>query len=254
MSRRFLIAGNWKLNLNLAEAKALATGLREANTDAVDVLMAPVATALTTVKAAIDGTGLLLSAQNCHFEDRGAFTGELSPELIADVGCTHCIIGHSERREIFGETDAMIAKKTKALLGKGLIPIVCIGETLEAREAGKTLDVVLGQVDAAFEGLEDLGETVVAYEPIWAIGTGKTATPEDAQAVHAAIRERIATRFGSPVAQKLRILYGGSVKPTNASSLLAQPDIDGALVGGASLKAETFLPIVSAAEAIPTPG
>jgi triosephosphate isomerase len=249
-SRTPLIAGNWKLHNTVAESQALAgaiaahvgTGL------SCEVVVGPVATSLSAVRATLDGSAVGLAAQNTHWEDSGAFTGELSPALLLDVGCSHCIIGHSERRQFFGETDAGVRRKASALLVHKLVPIVCVGESLEQREAGKTLDVVLGQVDAATDGLDAvaLAPLVIAYEPIWAIGTGRTAKAEDAQEVHAAIRERLGELKGESWADTVRILYGGSVKPANAEELLAQPDIDGALVGGASLSAENFIPIIDA--------
>ncbi|MEM9072315.1 MAG: triose-phosphate isomerase [Myxococcota bacterium] len=246
--RRPVIAGNWKLNKTVDEALALVGGLREAVDAAsdVDVIVAPVATALHPVCTALRGSRLGVAGQNTHEQNAGAFTGELSPALLNDVGCQFCIVGHSERRTLFGETDAGVHSKAGALLEAGLSPIVCVGEQLAEREAGKTLEVVLGQVDAALEGL-NLENVILAYEPVWAIGTGRTASPADAQEVHAAIRARITETHG-PVAQGLRILYGGSVKPANAADLLAQPDIDGALVGGASLVAESFLAILKAAQ------
>lgn len=251
MARTPFIAGNWKLHKTLAEAEALARAIADGPREGVDVLVAPVATAITTVVAALADSGVAVAGQNCHQENSGAFTGELSPALLLDAGCSHCIVGHSERRTLFGETDAGVHAKTTALLEAGLTPIVCVGETLEQREAGQTLDVVLGQVRSALEGV-DASRVVLAYEPVWAIGTGRTASPADAQEVHAAIRETLRSlsgEGGGEVAQGVRILYGGSVKPNNAAELLAEPDIDGALVGGASLKAETFLPIIAAANA-----
>ncbi len=247
MSRRPFIAGNWKLHKTLAEARTLVRALREEIDvlEAVDVAVAPPTTALHSVAQALDGSPIRLAAQNTHHEMTGAFTGEVSPLLLADVGCHLCIVGHSERRRLFGETNAGVRAKAGALLEQGVSPIVCVGERLEEREAGHTLEVVLEQVDAALKGLA-LDRVIVAYEPVWAIGTGRTASPQDAQEVHAAIRERLQATHG-PVAREVRILYGGSVKPTNAAELLAQPDIDGALVGGASLQAETFVPIVQAA-------
>ena len=248
--RRPLIAGNWKLHKTVAESKVLAeaiaahvgTGL------ACDVVVGPVATSLTAVASTLAGSAVGLAAQNTYFEDSGAFTGELSPMLLLDAGCTHCIIGHSERRQYFGETDASVRKKISALLVHKLVPILCVGESLEQREAGQTLDVVLGQLEAATDGLDAvaLAPLVVAYEPIWAIGTGRTAKAEDAQEVHTAIRARLAELKGESWANSVRVLYGGSVKPSNADELLSQPDVDGALVGGASLSAEHFLPIVDA--------
>jgi len=248
--RRPLIAGNWKLHNTLAESEALAAAIAAhvGDSSACEVVVGPVATSLATVKRAIGGSAVGLSAQNTHWEDSGAWTGELSPTLLLDVGCGYCIIGHSERRQFFGETDAGVRKKVSALLAHNLVPIVCVGETLEQREAGKTLEVVLGQVEAAIEGLDAvaLAPLVVAYEPIWAIGTGRTAKAEDAQAVHSAIRGHLADLKGKSWADSVRILYGGSVKPSNANELLSQPDVDGALVGGASLSAENFIPIIEA--------
>ena len=250
MSRTPLVAGNWKLHKSIGEAVALVETLRAAvdELEGVDVVVGPVATALHRVATALEGSTIGLSAQNCWHEESGAFTGEVSPLLLADAGCTYCIVGHSERRQLFGETDAGVAKKAKALQAHALVPIVCLGETLDQREAGKTLDVCLGQLEASLDGVDvDGARLVLAYEPVWAIGTGKTAEPADAQEVHAALRARIRERHGEAAADSLRILYGGSVKAANAVELLSQPDIDGALVGGASLEAETFVPIVKAA-------
>jgi len=249
-SRRPLIAGNWKLHNTIAESQALA-GAIAAHVGgglACEVVVAPVATSLSAVRQALEGSAVGLSAQNTHWEDSGAFTGELSPALLVDAGCRSCIVGHSERRQYFGETDAGVRKKVAALLLHKVVPIVCVGESLEQREAGQTLDVVLGQVEAATEGLDAvaLAPLVVAYEPIWAIGTGRTATAEDAQDVHRAIRSHLAELKGKSWADSVRILYGGSVKPSNADELLAQPDLDGALVGGASLSADNFIPIIDA--------
>jgi len=251
MSRRTpLVAGNWKLHNGVAQSQALA-GAIAAHVGrglACDVVVAPVATSLEAVKRTLEGTAVGLAAQNSYWEDSGAFTGELSPALLADVGCGHCIIGHSERRQYFGETDTGVRKKLAALLAHELVPIVCVGESLEQRDAGQTLQVVLGQVEAAIEGLDAvvLAPLVVAYEPIWAIGTGRTAEPSDAQDVHHAIRSHLARLKGESWAGSVRILYGGSVKPSNADELLAQSDVDGALVGGASLSADHFIPIVDA--------
>ena len=245
MSRTPLIAGNWKLHKTIAEARTLAAGLKDAPSKHVEVLVAPVAAALHAVVETLAGSGVFVAGQNCHSENQGAYTGELSPLLLADAGCTHCIVGHSERRQIFGETDAGVNRKAHTLLEVGLTPIVCVGETLAQREAGETLAVVKSQMDGALAGL-DVAKLILAYEPVWAIGTGKTASPADAQAVHAAMRGWLAEAHGE-VAQSVRILYGGSVKPANAADLLAETDIDGALVGGASLDPDTFLPIVHAA-------
>jgi len=215
---------------------------------ACEVVVAPVATSLGAVRSAIGTSNVGLSAQNTYWEDSGAFTGELSPALLRDAGCSHCIVGHSERRQYFGETDAGVRKKVEALLGHDIVPIVCVGESLEQREAGHTLQVVLGQVQAAIDGLDEdtLAPLVVAYEPIWAIGTGRTAKAEDAQEVHMAIRDRLAELRSASWAGSVRVLYGGSVKPSNADDLLAQADVDGALVGGASLRADDFIPIIDA--------
>jgi len=250
--RRAFVAGNWKLHNTVPEALALGRALRNGLLGggvSAEVAIAPVATALYPVAKALEGSPIKLCAQNVHYEEQGAFTGELSPRLLADVGCTHCIVGHSERRQLFGEKDEGIRRKVEALLERGLVPILCVGETLEEREAGATERIVLGQLDAGLSGLEPatLGTLIVAYEPVWAIGTGRTASPADAQDVHAAIRTRLGETKGRALADGLRILYGGSVKPSNAAELMGQPDIDGALVGGASLSAETFLPIVQAA-------
>lgn len=249
-SRKPMIAGNWKLHNTIAESQALASAIA-AHVGAglaCEVVVAPVATSLMAVQEALDGSEVGLAAQNTHWEDSGAFTGELSPALLADVGCGYCIVGHSERRQYFGETDAGVRKKIAALLAHKLVPIMCVGESLEQREAGQMLDIVLGQVEAATQGLDAvaLAPLVVAYEPIWAIGTGRTAKAEDAQEVHRAIRGHLAQLKGKSWADSVRILYGGSVKPSNADELLAQPDLDGALVGGASLSADNFIPIIDA--------
>ena len=249
-TRTPLIAGNWKLHHTVAESQALAGDISERVGDGLlcEVVVAPVATSLVPVRETLAGSAVGLAAQNVHWEDSGAFTGELSPALLLDVGCTHCIIGHSERRQYFGETDAGVRKKASALLVHKIIPIMCVGESLEQREAGKTLDVVLGQIEAATEGLDAvaLAPLVVAYEPIWAIGTGRTAKAGDAQQVHRAIRSCLGALKGESWADAVRILYGGSVKPSNADELLAEPDVDGALVGGASLSADNFIPIIDA--------
>ncbi len=249
-SRKPLIAGNWKLHNTVAASQALAAAIAAhvGGQSACDVVVAPVATSLAAVKQTLEGSAVGLAAQNTHSEDSGAFTGELSPVLLVDVGCDYCIVGHSERRQYFGETDAGVRKKAAALLVHKVVPIVCVGESLEQREAGKTLEVVLGQVEAATDGLDAvaLAPLVVAYEPIWAIGTGLTAKSADAQDVHRAIRGHLAELKGKSWADSVRILYGGSVKPSNADELLMQPDVDGALVGGASLSADNFIPIIDA--------
>jgi triosephosphate isomerase len=250
MKRTALIAGNWKMNLSLSESIALVKTISEgiSDLDGVDVLVAPPFTSLTTVKAAIGESRIFLGAQNMHWEKDGAYTGEISPEMLVEIGCSHVILGHSERRSLFKETSEMIDLKVKAAIDTGLNPIICIGETLEQREAGKTFEVVKGQLDGSLKTFIDAGEmpdsTILAYEPVWAIGTGRTATPEQAQEVHHFIREWINEEFDKDTADRTRILYGGSVKPDNAKDLMSRSDIDGALVGGASLKAESFMGII----------
>jgi triosephosphate isomerase len=245
--RRKLIAGNWKMYKTTGEAKALVEEIKKGAAGAPsDVLVAPPFTALATAVAAAQGSPVAVAAQNMHFEKEGAFTGEVAPAMLKDVGVTHVILGHSERRQYFAETDEGVAKKTKVALDNGLTPISCVGELLAEREAGKTMDVVGRQVDAILKALtaDEAVKTVIAYEPVWAIGTGKVATPEQAQEVHAFIRKRIVAVHGQKVADALRVLYGGSVKPDNVKGLMALPDVDGALVGGASLKADSFLKLV----------
>jgi triosephosphate isomerase (TIM) len=245
--RRKLIAGNWKMYKTVAEALALVEEIKSGVTGAPgDTLVAPPFTALAAVVGAVKGSPLAVAAQNMHFEKEGAFTGEVSAPMLLDAGVTHVILGHSERRQYFAETDSGIAKKTKLALDSGLVPISCVGETLAEREAGRTIEVVGRQLDAILDvvSVEEALRVVVAYEPVWAIGTGKVATPEQAQEVHAFVRSRIAAKHGKPVADALRVLYGGSVKPDNVMRLMALPDVDGALVGGASLKADSFLKLV----------
>jgi triosephosphate isomerase len=246
-----LVAGNWKLHRTIAESVELARAVlhRLDRGTRTEVVIAPVFTALHAVHQALgEASRVGLAAQDVHWDDQGAYTGEVSAPLLKDAGCSHVIVGHSERRQLFGEQDDHVRRKVGALLSHGLVPIVCIGETLAQREAGETEAIVLGQLDAALDGLDAdaVRRVVIAYEPVWAIGTGRTAKAADAQAVHAAIRARLAARFGAS-ADRVRILYGGSVKPENAAELLGQPDIDGALVGGASLSADSFLAIVAAA-------
>ena len=245
--RSKLIAGNWKMHKTVAEAIALTDAIAAVLTQMPagrEVLICPTLTALGAVVARPRGA-VHVGAQNLYPEAQGAFTGEISPGMLVDIGCTHVIVGHSERRQLFGETDAMIARKTAAALSAGLTPIVCVGETRAEREAGRAEAVVLGQIAGALSALADqLTKVVVAYEPVWAIGTGLTATSADAQAMHAAIRGEL-RRIGGAAADAVRIQYGGSVKPDNVDELMAQPDIDGALVGGASLVAESFLRIVN---------
>jgi triosephosphate isomerase len=242
--RRPLIAGNWKMNGSVASAVTLVDALHMAVgglTDR-DVLVAPPFPYLGLVAERLRGTRILLGAQNLHWEDHGAFTGEVSAPMLRDVGCSHVIIGHSERRQLCGETDAAVARKARAALRHDLTPIVCVGETLEQREAGKTLAVVHAQVRGGVLDLapDQLPRLVIAYEPVWAIGTGRVATPDQAEEVHAAIRALVAQAAGPAIAAGLRILYGGSVKPDNIDALMRQGDIDGALVGGASLSAADF--------------
>lgn len=251
MSRRPLVAGNWKLHLTIAEAKELVSGVgaSAAADPGVEVAVAPVFTALSAVHEAIAGGPVRLAAQDCYWEPKGAFTGEVSATLLRDVGCDCVIVGHSERRQLFGETDEAVNRKARAVLDAGMAPIVCVGETLEQREANQTEAIVVAQVERALAGLAatQAAPVVVAYEPVWAIGTGRTAQPQDAQAVHARIRQVVAAALGESVASNMRLLYGGSVKPSNAAELMAQADIDGALVGGASLQADSFDAIIAAA-------
>ena len=249
--RKVFICGNWKMHRTAGEAVSLARELRSKLNElsGVEVGIAPPFTALSAVRQALVGSHLRLAGQNCHWEKQGAFTGEVSAAMLADVGCDSVIVGHSERRQYFGETDETVNRRTKAALEARLTPIVCVGETLSEREGNRTLEVVERQVRAALAGFggEDVEKLVLAYEPVWAIGTGKVATPAQAQEVHAAIRALVADLAGKASADKVRIQYGGSVKADNAAELLALPDVDGALVGGASLKADDFARIVSAA-------
>jgi triosephosphate isomerase len=248
MNRRPIMAGNWKMNLLVAEAEALVKGILDGlkNPVDVDVVVAPAYTALYPVARLLKGTAVALAAQDLFWEDFGAYTGEVNAKMLRDVGCTYVIVGHSERRQYFGETDQSANRKVRAALAGGLLPILCVGETLEERKQGKTLAVVERQLAGGLEGVgpEEAKKLVIAYEPVWAIGTGETATPQQAQEVHAFIRSFVRGRFGGAVADGMRIQYGGSVKPDNIRSLMDQPDIDGALVGGASLKAASFLGIV----------
>ncbi len=248
MSRKPIIAGNWKMNLTVSEGLDLASAIRDTCSRArhVEVVLGPPATALWAVARRLQETPIRVAAQNCHAQPSGAYTGELSPPQLAEAGCDYVIIGHSERRSLFGETDDGVASKARAVHDHGLLPIVCVGETLAQRDAGRTTDVVLTQIDVALAPLSggEVANSVLAYEPVWAIGTGRTATPNQAQDVHAAIRGRVAEHFGTDVAARVRIQYGGSVKPTNVDELMAQEDIDGALVGGASLQPQNFTRIV----------
>ena len=250
MARRKFVCGNWKMHKTVQEAVELVRELRSRLNTQVQVGIAPPFTALAPVKAALQGSPIQLFGQNCHFEKQGAFTGEVSAAMLKEAGCDGVILGHSERRQLFGETDEGVSRKLKAALEAGLHPIVCVGETLQEREASRTWDVVSRQVRGAFAGLpnEQIGKVTIAYEPVWAIGTGKTATTAQAQEVHGQIRGLLREIAGAPVADAVRIQYGGSVKPDNAADLMSQPDIDGALVGGASLKSDDFDRIVAGAK------
>jgi triosephosphate isomerase (TIM) len=248
--RRPLMAGNWKMNLTLEQACSLAAALVEhaAGGDDVDIMVAPPFTSLHAVRNTLRGSRVLLAGQNMHWEPGGAFTGEVSGGMLLEAGCSHVILGHSERRTLFGEDDEIVDRKVTAARDAGLIPILCIGETLEERDAGRTFQVIRAQLDGSLAGSLSEGEPppglVVAYEPVWAIGTGRTATPEQAREAHHFIRGWVEEKFGADAARGTRILYGGSVKPDNVRDLMAWDDIDGALVGGASLTADQFLPIV----------
>jgi triosephosphate isomerase len=247
--RRPIIAGNWKMNKTADEARDLATKLVPlvASAKDRDIVLAPPFTALSATAEAIKGTSIGLSAQNMHWEDKGAFTGEISAEMLLASGCKYVIIGHSERRQYFGETDETANKKVRQALKKGLMPILCVGETLAEREAGKLNDIINRQVTGGLKDVAvgEMNRIVIAYEPVWAIGTGKTATPEQANEVHALIRQTVKSLYNADTAEGIRIQYGGSVTPENVSSLMAMPDIDGALVGGASLKPDSFAALVN---------
>ena len=254
--RKPIVAGNWKMNLDAAKAAALTGAVAGGakGVSGVELVLCPpslYAAAVGTALGLAGGaspSGVALGGQNCHDKESGAFTGEVAPAMLRDVGCRYVILGHSERRSLFGETDAIVNAKVKAVLAAGLTPIVCVGESLEEREGGRTEQVVSTQVLGSLAGIPaaDLGRIVVAYEPVWAIGTGKVATPQQAQDVHALVRSLLAKLSSPAVADTVRIQYGGSVKPDNAADLAACPDIDGALVGGASLKADDFLAIARA--------
>ena len=257
MSRKPIIAGNWKMNLLRGEAKDLYEGIKNYVKDytAVElpiVVIAPVFTSLSVVdtvacNCGCGGNKISIAAQNCHWEHSGAYTGEISVEMAKDAGCSYIIIGHSERRQYFSETDDMINKKAKAILAGGLIPIICCGESLEQREAGETDSWIAGQIRAALEGIssDDIAKSVIAYEPIWAIGTGKSCDADEANRVIKMIRSVVAEVAGSSAADSIRILYGGSVKPSTIEEQMSKSDIDGALIGGASLKADSFNEIIA---------
>jgi len=249
MRRTPLVVGNWKMHGTLAEASSLADAVeKELKTtpSVATVVLAPPASALVVVQQTIRGTKIELAGQNCHWQQSGAFTGEISPGMLRDAGCSFVLVGHSERRHIFGENDDIVAKKLRAALKTNLRPILCIGETLEERENGATTTVITRQLQNALKELleNDIGNIEIAYEPVWAIGTGRNADAEKVTEVHESIRGFLTTSFGESNAQGLRLLYGGSVKPENAAELANIPDVDGLLVGGASLKAETFMPVV----------
>ena len=249
--RKQIIAGNWKMHTDLAEATILVEGIKAALAEGEvsrEVVVCPPFTGLSTVADLIEDTDVRLGAQNMYFEPKGAFTGEVSPLMLTDVGCHYVILGHSERREYFSESDALINQKIKAAFQYDLIPILCVGESLAQREANETQSFIDNLFTAGLEDLtaEQVSQMVIAYEPIWAIGTGKTATAEQAGEVCTAIRAKVAALFDAATAEALRIQYGGSVKGSNAKEILSQPDIDGALVGGASLKADDFMAIIKA--------
>jgi triosephosphate isomerase len=254
MARTPMIAGNWKMYKTAGEGAILVQNLDERVESfwhRVDVVVCPPFTALKSVSTVIelDKLQIGLAAQNVHWESEGAFTGEISPRMLADLRCDYCIVGHSERREMFGETDETVNRKVKALFDAQIVPIMCCGESLETRDAGQTDEFVRGQVRAGLEGLtaEQAAKIVIAYEPIWAIGTGRTPTPEDANDVCRSIRATVGAMFGQPAAIQVRVLYGGSAKPENIALFMPEPDIDGALVGGASLDAVSFASMVETA-------
>lgn len=251
--RKTIIAGNWKMYKTIKEAIELSNGLKrelfKLDNQSVDVVLCPPFTALSEVSEVVIESDIFLGAQDIYWLDEGAFTGEVSGKMLKDAGCSFVIIGHSERRQFFNETNESVNKKLRAALANNLTPIVCVGEMLKEREAGKTFDVLKDHIEGALSGLsgEDVLKIVIAYEPVWAIGTGKTATPEQAQEVHKYIRDLLRKLFNPEVASEIRIQYGGSVKPDNIAELMKQPDVDGALVGGASLKVDSFSLIVKKA-------
>ena len=254
MDRKVIIAGNWKMNKTAAEGKALVEALKGLVADVcpskADIVVCPPFTTIAAVAEAIKGSNIKLGAQNIHWAASGAFTGEIAADMLKEFDCSYVILGHSERREYFKESDEFINEKVKAVLAAGMKPILCVGEKLEEREAGKTISLVSGQTEKGLAGIskEDAEKVVIAYEPVWAIGTGKTATPEMAQEVHAEIRKVLSKLFGEDTAENMQILYGGSMKPENADALLKEKDIDGGLIGGASLKADSFAALVESAE------
>ena len=247
-TRKPLLAGNWKMYKTIPEALEFVNGLKKNCAGVTDreILICPPFTALASVAQAVKGSNIALGAQNLHWESKGAFTGEIAPGMLVDAGCTYVIIGHSERRQYFGETNETVNKKMKAAFAAGLTPVVCVGETLQEREKNETFKVIEQQVKNGVAGLtaEQASVLVIAYEPVWAIGTGKTASPAQAEEVHAFIRELYGKIYGQAATDAIRILYGGSVKPDNTAELMSQPNIDGGLVGGASLEADSFSKIV----------
>ena len=250
MSRKYFIAGNWKMNTTRESGVELAKGLVETigSIEEVELAFFPPSVYLSDIAGAVEGSNIQVGAQNMYFEDKGAFTGEISAEMVKDTGANYVLLGHSERRHVFGETDEMINKKVLKALESGLKVILAIGELLEEREAGKTMEVNERQVRLGLAGVtpEQMEDITIAYEPVWAIGTGVTATPDQAQEVHAEVRKLIAEIYTPEIAENIRIQYGGSMKPANAAELLGQPDVDGGLIGGAALKIEDFTAIVNA--------
>lgn len=246
--RKPIIAGNWKMYKTIPEAKQLVSGVIKglAGFTGVEVVFCPPFTALSAVKQLVQGTSFGIGAQDLYWKEQGAFTGEISPLMLKDIGCDYCIIGHSERRQYFGETDATVNQKVKSALAAGIKPIICVGESLAQREAGETDSLIKSQTEQALAGVapEAVPGIVIAYEPIWAIGTGKSSTSKDANEVIGLIRRTVAAMFGNDAAQKLRIQYGGSVKPENIKDFMNEPEIDGALVGGASLEVDSFIKII----------
>lgn len=252
--RKTIIAGNWKMYKTLNEGQELVVALRRDlyNIENVDIVVCPPYTLLAYLADALETSNILIGAQDCFWEDEGAFTGEVSPKMLKDAGCKFVIIGHSERRQFFGETNESVNKKVKALLMHGLTPIMCVGETLSEREKGLTFRVLDDHLQNGLKDItqENMQKIVIAYEPVWAIGTGKTATPQEAQEAHKYIRDLLKSEYNKDTALAVRIQYGGSVKPENIFDLMSQPDIDGALVGGASLKAESFTDIIKKASEV----
>ena len=248
MKRLPIIAGNWKMNKTVGEAVELIRQLKVSVSEVkgVEVVVAPPFTDLYAVHKELDGSSIRLAAQNLYWEEKGAYTGEISSLMLKELGCHYVIVGHSERRQLFGETDETVNKRTKAALSQGLNPIFCMGETLKEREEGRTFTVIHSQLEGGLKGIDgkEIKKVVIAYEPVWAIGTGKTATPEQAEEVHQFVRQKMEELYTREIAEEIRIQYGGSVTPENVKGLMGQKDIDGALVGGASLKSETFLKIV----------